>query len=65
MFKSYYPPPSPPPPGVPLDQTKGAINYGGSLPPKWRRTRDEWTLIERFWDRLTPASRRIKPAPKA
>ena len=29
-----------------------------------RRSRDEWTRMERFWDRLTPASRRIEPAPK-
>jgi hypothetical protein len=49
---------------VPLDQTEGAVDYGGSLPPKWRRSRDEWTRMERFWDRLTPASRRIEPAPK-
>lgn len=53
MFKPYNPPPSPPPPGVPLDQTVGSVNYGGSLPPKWRRSRDEWTRGERFWDWLT------------
>jgi hypothetical protein len=49
---------------VPLDQTEAAIDYGGSLPPEWRRTREEWTRFERLLDRLTPAAPRIQPAPK-
>jgi hypothetical protein len=64
MFKQYKPPSSAPPPGVPLDQTIANIDYEGYPPPKWRRTREEWTRMERFWDRLTPPSRRVKPAPK-
>jgi hypothetical protein len=64
MFKQYKPPSSAPPPGVPLHQTEAPIDYEGRLPPKHRRSRDEWTRMERFWDRLTPASRRIKPAPE-